>query len=135
MNTEVGSICKSRHSTFLYCHLRFTYRLQDEYIAENDNIHNYRCENLKSYVVQIKLVLNQFHKSPGSDQIPSELIQAGGEMLRSVIHKLVNSVWNKRSLLWQQFTRNAIKIIVLIIVKYYCYQSHTKFCLESVYQR
>jgi hypothetical protein len=32
------------------------------------------------------------YKSPGSDQIPAELVQAGGEILLSVIHKLVNSV-------------------------------------------
>jgi hypothetical protein len=34
-------------------------------------------------------------KSPGSDQIPAELIQAGGEILRSKIHTLINSIWNK----------------------------------------
>jgi hypothetical protein len=34
-------------------------------------------------------------KSPGSDQISAELIQAGGEMLLSAIQKLVNSTWNK----------------------------------------
>jgi hypothetical protein len=34
--------------------------------------------------------------SPGSDQIP--LIQAGGEILLSAIHKLINSVWNKAEL-------------------------------------
>jgi hypothetical protein len=36
-------------------------------------------------------------KSPGSDYIPAELIQAGGEILvlRSQIHKLINSTWNK----------------------------------------
>jgi hypothetical protein len=38
------------------------------------------------------------HKSPGSDPIPAELIQAGGEMLLSAIHKLINSVWNKEQL-------------------------------------
>jgi hypothetical protein len=38
------------------------------------------------------------YKSPGSDQIPAELIQAGGEMLLSVIHKLINSIWNKEQL-------------------------------------
>jgi hypothetical protein len=38
------------------------------------------------------------YKSPGSGQIPAELIQAGGEMLQSVIHKLINSVWNKEEL-------------------------------------
>jgi hypothetical protein len=35
------------------------------------------------------------YKSPGSDQILVELIQAGGETLWSETHKLINSVWNK----------------------------------------
>jgi hypothetical protein len=38
------------------------------------------------------------YKSPDSDQIPAELIQAGGEILLSAIHKLINSVWNKEEL-------------------------------------
>jgi hypothetical protein len=38
------------------------------------------------------------HKSPGSDQISAELIQAGGETLLSEICKLINSVWNKKEL-------------------------------------
>jgi hypothetical protein len=38
------------------------------------------------------------YKSLGSDQIPAELIQAGGEMLLSAIHKLINSIWNKEEL-------------------------------------
>jgi hypothetical protein len=41
--------------------------------------------------------LNKY-KSPGSDQIPAELIQVGGEILLSAIHKLMNSVWNKEEL-------------------------------------
>jgi hypothetical protein len=38
------------------------------------------------------------YKSPRSDHIPAELIQAGGEMLLSAIHKFINSVWNKEEL-------------------------------------
>jgi hypothetical protein len=38
------------------------------------------------------------YKSPGSDEILEELIQAGGETLLSAIHKLINSVWNKEEL-------------------------------------
>jgi hypothetical protein len=38
------------------------------------------------------------HKSPGTDQIPAELIKAGGRTIRSEIHKLINSVWNKEEL-------------------------------------
>jgi hypothetical protein len=37
-------------------------------------------------------------KSPGSDEIPAELIQAGGEILLSAIHKLINSVWKEEEL-------------------------------------
>jgi hypothetical protein len=35
------------------------------------------------------------YRPPSSDQIPAELIQAGGEILLSAIHKLINYVWNK----------------------------------------
>jgi hypothetical protein len=46
-------------------------------------------------VVEIAIAELKKCKSPGSDQIPAELIQAGGEILPSAIHKLINSVWNK----------------------------------------
>jgi len=35
------------------------------------------------------------HKSPGIDQIPAELIKAGGKTIRCEIHKLIFSIWNK----------------------------------------
>jgi hypothetical protein len=38
------------------------------------------------------------YKSHSSDQIPAELIQAGGELLHSKIHQLTNSIWNKEDL-------------------------------------
>jgi hypothetical protein len=74
------------------------------------------------------------YKSPGSDQIPAELIQARGEMLLSVIHKLINSIWNKEELpdQWKEsiivpIQKRLTKLIVIIIVGYHCYQHHTKF--------
>jgi hypothetical protein len=51
------------------------------------------CLQLEIAIAKLKK-----YKSPGSDQIPAELIQAGGEMLLSAIHKLINSVWNKEEL-------------------------------------
>jgi hypothetical protein len=48
--------------------------------------------------VEIAIAKFKKYKSPGSDLIPAELIQAGGEILLSVIHKLINSVWNKEEL-------------------------------------
>jgi hypothetical protein len=38
------------------------------------------------------------YKSSGFDQIPAELIQAGGETLRLEIHKLIRLIWNKEEL-------------------------------------
>jgi hypothetical protein len=34
----------------------------------------------------------------GNDQVSAELIQAGGEILLSMIHKPINSVWNEEEL-------------------------------------
>ena len=38
------------------------------------------------------------HKSSGTDQIPVELIKAGGRTICCAIHKLIISVWNKEEL-------------------------------------
>jgi hypothetical protein len=40
---------------------------------------------------ELEIAIENFtrYKSPGSDGIPAELIQAGGEILRSKIHKLI----------------------------------------------
>jgi 5'-deoxynucleotidase YfbR-like HD superfamily hydrolase len=45
------------------------------------------------------------YKSPGSDQIPAELIKTVGEILLSAIHKLIDSFWNKEELpdQWKEF--------------------------------
>jgi len=38
------------------------------------------------------------HKSPGIDQIPGELIKAGGRTICCAIHKLIIYIWNKEEL-------------------------------------
>jgi hypothetical protein len=38
------------------------------------------------------------YKTTGSDQNPEELIQEVGEILRSKIHKLINSILNEEQL-------------------------------------
>jgi hypothetical protein len=47
------------------------------------------------FEVEIAIESLKRYKSPGSDGIPAELIQAGGEILCSKIHKLIKSIWNK----------------------------------------
>jgi hypothetical protein len=43
--------------------------------------------------VEIAIAKLKGYKFPGSDQIPAKLTQAEGEILRSVIHKLINSIY------------------------------------------
>jgi hypothetical protein len=48
--------------------------------------------------VEITIRKLKRYKVPGSDQIPAELIQAGGEILHSEMHKLIVLIWNKEEL-------------------------------------
>jgi hypothetical protein len=50
------------------------------------------------FEVEIAIGWMKQYKSPGSNQILAELIKAGGEMLQSEIHELINSTWNKEEL-------------------------------------
>jgi len=74
------------------------------------------------------------NKSPGIQQIPAELVKAGGRAYHSEIHKLINSVWNKESYLRNGRSRSlylsirrVIKQTVVIIDAYHFYQLRTKF--------
>jgi hypothetical protein len=57
------------------------------------------------FEVEIEITKLKRLKSPSSVQIPGELIQAGGEILHSEIHELINSIWNKEKLpvQWKEF--------------------------------
>jgi hypothetical protein len=50
------------------------------------------------FEVEIAVAKLKKYKSPGSDQILAELIQAGAETLQSEIHKLIHSIWSKDEL-------------------------------------
>ena len=49
---------------------------------------------------EVELVIDNLksHKSPGIDQIPAELIKAGGRTISLEIHELITSVWKKEKL-------------------------------------
>jgi hypothetical protein len=73
-------------------------------------------------------------KSPDNGQIPAELIQAGGVILRSDVHKLITSIRKNEELpgQWKGSITTPIKkekiiIIIVIIVGYQCCQIHTEF--------
>jgi hypothetical protein len=83
--------------------------------------------------VEIAIAKLKKYKSPGSDQIHAELIQAGGEMRSKNSLILVgirnNCLISGRSLLLYQFTKRVTKLTVIIIVGCHCYQHHTN-CIE-----
>jgi hypothetical protein len=83
--------------------------------------------------VEITIAKLKKYNSPGSDEIPAELIQGGGEILLCEIYKLIilfgirkNYLVGGRSLLLYQFTKRVIKLTVVIIVGYHWYHLHTK---------
>jgi hypothetical protein len=51
-----------------------------------------------AFEVELAIEKLKRHKSPGIDQIPAELIKAGGRTICYYIHKPVISVWNKEEL-------------------------------------
>jgi mannosyltransferase OCH1-like enzyme len=69
---------------------------------------------------------------PGNDQIPAELIQAGGEILLSAIHKLITYIWNQEEFPEQWKEANVLPFYKKLIKLAYKYcrisllSAHTK---------
>jgi len=51
-----------------------------------------------AFEVELAIGKIKNHKSPGIDQIPAELIKAGGRTIFCAIHKLIIPIWNKEEL-------------------------------------
>jgi hypothetical protein len=64
------------------------------------DIHTAKLLTPEPSLVEVEIAIGKFksYKSPGTDQIPAELIKAGGETLYSQIHRFICSVWNKEEL-------------------------------------
>ena len=81
------------------------------------------------------------HKSPDTDQIPAELIKAGGRVIRcKILNFLIpfrirrNNLRTGRSLILYLFIRMMINQIVVIIEAYHFYQVFTEFYPTSCCQ-
>ena len=50
--------------------------------------------------IEVELAIDKLksHKEPGIDEIPAELIKAGGGTICLEIHKLITSIWKKEKL-------------------------------------
>jgi hypothetical protein len=51
-----------------------------------------------AFEVEMAIEKLKRYKSPGIDQIPAQLIKAGGSKICSEMHKLIISIWNKEEL-------------------------------------
>jgi hypothetical protein len=78
--------------------------------------------------VEIAIAKLKKCKSPGSDQIPAELIRGGSTNLLILFGIWKNCLISGRSLLLNQFTKRVTKLTVIIIMGYHHYQFHTKCC-------
>jgi hypothetical protein len=63
-------------------------------------IHTAEPPMSKLSAFEIKTAIEELkrRKSPGTDQIPAELIRAGCRKIHSEIHRLINPAWNKEKL-------------------------------------
>jgi hypothetical protein len=74
-----------------------------KYFSQLFNVHNVSdVEQIEVHTaelyrlgLEIAIAKLKNYKSPDSDQIPAELIEVGGEILLSAIHKPSHSIWNK----------------------------------------
>jgi hypothetical protein len=86
-------------------------------------------------LVEVEIAIGKLksYKSPGTDQIPAELIKARGEKLCSEIQNLRvlygirrNCCSSGRNLLLYQFIKRVIRLIIIIIEESPSYQLPTK---------
>jgi len=64
------------------------------------NTHSRTTSVPEPSAAEVELAIDKLksHKSPGIDQIPAELIKAGGRKICFEIHKLITSIWKKEKL-------------------------------------
>jgi hypothetical protein len=108
VNDENGDLLADSHNTLNRWNNYFSRLLNEHNVNDVRQIEVHTAEPLvpgsSRLGVEIAIAKLKKNRSPGSDQIPAELIQAGGEILLSEIHNLINPVWNKEELpdQWQK---------------------------------
>jgi hypothetical protein len=99
---ENGDLLADSHSIFKRSKNYFSQLLNVHRVRDVRQIEIHTTEPLvpepSSFEIEIAIAKLQKYKSPSSDQILAEMIQAGGETLHSEIHKVINAIWSKEEL-------------------------------------
>jgi len=68
--------------------------------VKTSNKLNKICREPEPRLFEVEIAIRKLksYKSRGTDEIPAELIKAGGETLYSEIHRLICCIWNKEEL-------------------------------------
>jgi hypothetical protein len=61
-----------------------------------------RVLKLSNFEVETSAEKLKRYMSPGTDQIPTEVVQVGGETLHSKMHNFINTIWNMEEICQQQ---------------------------------
>jgi len=99
---EKGDLVADVHSIMVRWRNYFSQILNVHGVSEVRQADIHTAEPLvpEPSAVEVELTTQNLksHKSPGIDQIPAELIKAGGRTIRGAIHKLIIAFWNKEEL-------------------------------------
>jgi hypothetical protein len=102
VNDEKGDLVADSHSILArwrnhFSHLFNIHRVND---LRQTEVHTAEPLVPESGAFEVEMAIEKLkrYKSPGIYQIPAELIKAGGRIIRSDIHKLIISIWNRAEL-------------------------------------
>jgi len=102
VKAEKGELVEDRHSIMARWRNYFSQLLnvhENNYVKQAE-IHTVGPLVPEASTFEVELAIGELknRKSPGIDQIPTELIKAGGRTICCAIHKRIISIWNKEEL-------------------------------------
>jgi hypothetical protein len=112
LKDENGDLLTDSHSILNRNKNYFSQLLNVHNVSDVRQIEVHTAEKLvpgpSRFEVEIAIAKLKKYKLPGSDKIPVQLIEARGETLLSIIHKLISSISSVsgNSLLLYQFTKS-----------------------------
>ena len=99
---EKGDLVADSHSIMARWRNYFSQILNVHGVSEVRQAEIHTAEPLvpepSAFEIELATEKLKCHKSPGIDQIPAELIKAGGRTIRFAIHKRIIAIWNKEEL-------------------------------------